>query len=162
MTPLTLLYECVCVCVCVWECEFRLLYLQQSCNQKRRKDKPWRWQCQSRSCNVNLLWRTAGSCSLFYWHTHTHTQTHTDMCYCNWPRVTLLSTFSFTIYKHTWELQTVLKYPDLIVMPEYKMYDELCVCVCVCVCVHRLPKHPLIAISKAHSYSSSALYTYKE
>lgn len=36
------------------------------------------------------------------------------------------------MYKHTWELQTVLKYPDLIVIPEYEMYDELCVFVCVC------------------------------
>lgn len=45
---------------------------------------------------------------------------------------------SFTVYKHTWELQTDLKYPDLIVIPEYRIYDKLRVWVYVCVrvCVY--------------------------
>jgi len=125
MTPLTLLNESVCVCVC----EFRLLSLQQYSNEDDNGSLglvTWLY-CEARQGYVLCL-------------------TDTDMCYRNWPRVSLLSTFH-SLSKHTWELQTDLKYPDLIVIPEYRMI------VCECAWKDFLPLSHLARVIVLSYYS---------
>ncbi len=169
MTPLTLLYECVCACVCVCVhvracvCVCVSVWIQtplpSTILQSKKKKKT-----SHEDDNGSLGLVTWIYCEEQQGHvlcfTDTHTHKHTQICATATDPELLFSQPFHSLYinihgnsKLSWSILTWWLSPNIRCMMS---------CVCVCVCVHRLPKHPLIAISKAHSYSSSALYTYKE